>query len=199
MKNDEQVNGTQPIGLDIGTSRIVVARSAEKDSQCEAQLNAFITLPHSKLTEQLLTGENVFHEVHGNDIVVAGNDAEKFAEVFHVETRRPMLDGMLNPHEPRSLAVIRRIITRLVGKPRGASGRRFTSAFPRRIRFMPGISRITSGPAGKSCMSWVTSPRRSTKGWPWFSPNWSHPTTPASGSPAAVECAMCACPSCPCP
>ncbi len=130
MKNDEQVNGTQPIGLDIGTSRIVVARSAEKDSQCEAQLNAFITLPHSKLTEQLLTGENVFHEVHGNDIVVAGNDAEKFAEVFHVETRRPMLDGMLNPHEPRSLAVIRRIITRLVGKPQGGERQKIYFSVP---------------------------------------------------------------------
>ncbi|MGA2185562.1 MAG: hypothetical protein ABSH47_21290 [Bryobacteraceae bacterium] len=117
MPRTEQVNGQQSVGLDIGTSRIVVARSAEKESQCEAQLNAFITLPYSKLAEQLLTGQNVFHEVHGDDIVVAGNDAEKFAEVFHVETRRPMLDGMLNPHEPHSLAVIRRIITRLLGKP----------------------------------------------------------------------------------
>ncbi|MGA3024915.1 MAG: hypothetical protein ABSF98_09115 [Bryobacteraceae bacterium] len=117
MPKTEQVGGQRSIGLDIGTSRIVVARSAEKESQCEAQLNAFITLPWSKLTEQLLTGQNVFHEVHGDDIVVAGNDAEKFAEVFHVETRRPMLDGMLNPHEPHSLAVIRRIITRLLGKP----------------------------------------------------------------------------------
>ncbi len=117
MQKTEQVNGQHSIGLDIGTSRIVVARSAEKESHCEAQLNAFITLPWSKLAEQLLTGQNVFHEVHGDEIVVAGNDAEKFAEVFHVETRRPMVDGMLNPHEPHSLAVIRRIVTRLLGKP----------------------------------------------------------------------------------
>lgn len=117
MPKNEQVDDSRSIGLDIGSSRIVVARSAEKESQCEAQLNAFITLPWSRLTEQLLAGQNVFHEVHGEDIVVAGNDAEKFAEVFHVETRRPMLNGMLNPHEPHSLAVIRRIITRLLGTP----------------------------------------------------------------------------------
>ena len=110
-------NDQQCVGLDIGTSRIVVARSAEKESQCEAQLNAFITLPWSKLAAQLLTGQNVFHEVHEGEIVVAGNDAEKFAEVFHVETRRPMLDGMLNPREPHSLVVIRRIVSRLLGKP----------------------------------------------------------------------------------
>ena len=77
---------------------------------------AFITLPYSKLAQNLLTREDVFHEVVDNQIVVAGNDAHKFAEVFHVETRRPMLQGVLNAREPHGIHVIRRIITRLVGK-----------------------------------------------------------------------------------
>ena len=64
---------TMPLGLDVGTSRIVVARSLDKKYQYESQLNAFITLPYSKLTESLLTRENVFHEVTGPEIVVAGN------------------------------------------------------------------------------------------------------------------------------
>ena len=50
------------------------------------------------------------------DIVVAGNEAQKFAEIFHLETRRPMANGVLNPHEPHSLAVIRRIIGKLLGR-----------------------------------------------------------------------------------
>ena len=108
---------TQPLGLDVGTSRIVVARNAERKYQYEAELNAFVTLPHSKLAESLLQRENVFHEVQGSEMVVAGNDAQKFAEVFHVETRRPMKNGVLNAQEPHSLAVVRRIITKLVGKP----------------------------------------------------------------------------------
>lgn len=107
---------TQALGLDVGTSRIVVARAGEKKYHYDAQLNAFITLPYSKLAESLLQREEVFHEVQGSDIVVAGNDAQRFAEIFHVETRRPMLNGVLNPHEPHSLAVVRRIISRLVGK-----------------------------------------------------------------------------------
>ncbi len=107
---------TQPLGLDIGTSRIVVARSAEKKYVYESQLNAFLALPYSKLTESLLQRENVFHEVRGQEIVVMGNDAQRFAEVFHVETRRPMQNGVLNPHEPHSLAVMRSIIGRLTGK-----------------------------------------------------------------------------------
>lgn len=115
MTKSEQ-DYTQPLGLDIGTSRIVVARNAERKYQYEAELNAFVTLPHSKLAESLLQRENVFHEVQGSEMVVAGNDAQKFAEVFHVETRRPMRQGVLNPTEPHSLAVVRRIITKLVGK-----------------------------------------------------------------------------------
>ncbi len=115
MKNEELVNG-QPIGLDIGTSRIVAARSVNGEYQYEGQLNAFINLPWSKLAEKLLIQENVFHEVRGSEIVVAGNDAEKFAEIFHVETLRPMVDGLLNPQEPHGLAVLRMIVTRLIGR-----------------------------------------------------------------------------------
>jgi hypothetical protein len=106
---------TQPLGLDVGTSRIVVARGADKKYRYESQLNAFLTLPYSKLAENLLTRENVFHEVRGTQILVAGNDAERFAEVFHVETRRPMANGVLNPQEQHSLPVIRSIVTRLLG------------------------------------------------------------------------------------
>lgn len=106
---------SQPIGLDVGTSRIVVARNGEKKYQYESELNAFINLPYSKLAESLLQREKVFHEVQGSEILVAGNDAQRFAEVFHAETRRPMKGGILNPHEPHSLAVLRRIISKLMG------------------------------------------------------------------------------------
>lgn len=115
MSNTEQDNSL-PLGLDVGTSRIVVARSNEKKYHYDSQLNAFITLPYSKLAENLLVREGVFHEVADGEIVVAGNDAQKFAEVFHVETRRPMARGVLNPQEPHSLGVMRRIITRLLGR-----------------------------------------------------------------------------------
>jgi hypothetical protein len=118
---------SQPLGLDVGTSRIVVARSAEKRYTYMSQLNAFLALPYSKLTESLLEREKVFYEVHGRDIVVMGNDAQRFAEVFHVETRRPMKNGILNPHEPHSLAVVRSIISRLVGTATGENQKIFFS------------------------------------------------------------------------
>jgi hypothetical protein len=107
---------TQALGLDVGTSRIVVARAGDKKYRYEGELNAFITMPYSRLAESLLQREEVFHEVQGSDLVVAGSDAQKFAEIFHVETRRPMLNGVLNPQEPHSLSVVCRIITKLLGR-----------------------------------------------------------------------------------
>ncbi len=114
--NQTEKQISQPLGLDVGTSRIVVARDTDKRYTYESQLNAFLALPYSKLAESLLQRENVFHEVRGPEIVVMGNDAQRFAEVFHVETRRPMRNGTLNPQEPHALAVVRSIVARLVGK-----------------------------------------------------------------------------------
>jgi len=115
MASAEEVY-TQPMGLDVGTSRIVVARATGKKYEYVAQLNAFFTLPYSRLAENLLQREGVFHQMLGNEIVVAGDDAEKFAEVFHAETRRPMKDGILNPHEPLALDVVRSLVGKLTGK-----------------------------------------------------------------------------------
>jgi len=109
----------------------VVARAKDKKHEYDSELNAFLTLPYSKLAENALQRENVFHEVQGSDIVVAGNDAEKFAEVFHVDTRRPMAHGVLNPDEPYSLAVVRRIITKLVGRA-AAEGQKIFFSVPAR-------------------------------------------------------------------
>ena len=135
MNDLEQGNG-QPLGLDVGTSRVVVARAKEKNQDTvvpayDTELNAFLTLPYSKLAESLLQQENIFHEVQGADIVVAGNDAEKFAEVFHVEVRRPMANGLLNPEEPYSLAVVRRIVTKLVGRA-AVAGQKICFSVPAR-------------------------------------------------------------------
>jgi hypothetical protein len=127
MSNGEPENNL-PLGLDVGTSRIVVARGMDQP-QYESELNAFITMPYSRLAESLLEREGVFHEVSGGELVVSGNDAQRFAEVFHVETRRPMLRGVLNPQEPHSLAVMRSIITRLVGKA-GVAGRKIFFSIP---------------------------------------------------------------------
>ena len=138
--NKAEEEYTQAVGLDIGTSRIVVARNGDSACQYDSQLNAFLTIPYSKLAESLLRREDVFHEVQGADIVVAGNDAQKFAEIFHVETRRPMRNGVLNPDEPHSLAVIRRIVGKLLGRA-SAEGQKVFFSVPAPVGEVdPGIA-----------------------------------------------------------
>src|ERR1022692_3223307 len=120
---------THPIGLDVGTSRIVVARATGKKYIYEAQLNAFFTLPYSRLAESLMQRENVLHQVSRDEIVVSGNDAESLAEVFHAEHRRPMKEGVLNPQEPHALEVVKRLVAKLLGNA-GASGQKVFFSIP---------------------------------------------------------------------
>lgn len=119
----------QPIGLDVGASRIVVARNWDKEFRYETQLNAFLTLPYSKLAASLLERERVLHEVQDAEIIVAGDQAQKFAEMFRVETRRPMVSGTLNPQEPHSASVVRHIIARTLG-PAAHPGQRVYYSVP---------------------------------------------------------------------
>ena len=63
----------------------------------ETQLNAFVTIPYSKITEGVLQQEKVPHTVTGPEIVVHGNESDRFADLLNVETRRTMDKGLLNP------------------------------------------------------------------------------------------------------
>ncbi len=117
MKATEQ---SPVLGLDIGTSHIVAARNFEQNFQYERQLNAFVAIPYTKLAESLMAKERINHAVQSNELLVFGNESEQFAELFHVEARRPMMHGILNPGEADGMLVIRQIITRLLGKAKKA-------------------------------------------------------------------------------
>jgi hypothetical protein len=106
------------LGLDVGTSRIVIARQAEQGFQYQSQLNAFVSIPYAKMTESVLQKENVPHVVEGDKIVVDGNEAITFANLLRVETRRPMDKGFLNPQEPDNLNRLSSIIEILCGRPK---------------------------------------------------------------------------------
>jgi hypothetical protein len=110
-----QTNQGSAVGLDVGTSRIVTARRVDNKFEFETELNAFVPLPYSKMTENTLKKEDVLYSVHGGEIVVHGSESERFADLLGVETRRPMTKGVLNPDEPQSLLQIQKIIGALVG------------------------------------------------------------------------------------
>lgn len=125
-------NNPQPttaIGLDVGTSRIVAAYREDKGIQCDTQLNAFVTIPFSKLTQSVLKKERIPYLVQDSEITVYGDESERFANLFHKETRRPMLRGILNPDETGSLTLVREIVRLVTGREQG-DGQRLCFSVP---------------------------------------------------------------------
>lgn len=102
------------LGLDVGTSRIVAARRSGAENSYDSQLNAFVSVPYSKITAATLLRENVPHTVEAQQILVHGNESEKFAGLLNAEIRRPMHQGVLDPKEPDSLKVTREILSRML-------------------------------------------------------------------------------------
>jgi hypothetical protein len=110
------VNMNSPaVGLDVGTSRIVVAQRAGDAFQYESQLNAFVAIPQSKITESVLQREKIPHTSMGNELVVHGNESEKFAGLLNAEIRRPMSAGVLDGKESESLRMMREILASMLG------------------------------------------------------------------------------------
>jgi hypothetical protein len=123
MKTNDSIS---PLGLDIGTSRICLAQRAGDEIQYETQLNAFVTVPYSKMTESVLKKQKVPHTVTGPEIIVHGNESDRFADLLNVETRRTMTKGVLNPAEPGSLDMMRKIISAMVDQAKNRQKLCFT-------------------------------------------------------------------------
>ncbi len=61
--------------------------------------------------------------------VVYGHDSERFANLFHLETRRPMTRGLLNPNESGALSVMKQIVSALLNQEKG-NGRKLCFSVP---------------------------------------------------------------------
>ncbi len=105
------------VGLDIGTSRIVVA-DGTPGRETRSQLNAFVAVPSSEMAENVLRQRNMVYERNCKNLYVYGNDSDFFASFLNTDARRPMRDGLLNPHEDQSQHIMQLIIQRLVPRAR---------------------------------------------------------------------------------
>ncbi|HYP52163.1 MAG TPA: hypothetical protein VEQ42_01405 [Pyrinomonadaceae bacterium] len=113
-KNTEANNGKPgAFGLDIGTSRIVVAEGG-RGSDTRTQLNAFVAVPASEMAENVLKQRNMVYERNCKNLSVYGNDSDFFASFLTTDARRPMHSGVLNANEEMSLQIIQLIIKRIV-------------------------------------------------------------------------------------
>lgn len=108
---------TGPVGLDVGTSHIVVSHDKPNLILSIRQLNAFFSVPKSKFSENFLSKRQIEYFELDNSFFVYGYSAEGFANMFNASTRRPMKMGILSASEKESITVMSAIMKSLVRKP----------------------------------------------------------------------------------
>lgn len=110
----ERVKG--PVGLDIGTSHIVMAQNKGKHISTVKQLNAFFTIPYAKFTKKILVENEISFFEKNNQFYILGFSADNFANMFNTNTRRTMEKGLLSAREDEGVTVIQAIIDTLIKK-----------------------------------------------------------------------------------
>ncbi|MBF0467391.1 MAG: hypothetical protein HQK61_00660 [Desulfamplus sp.] len=107
-----------PVGLDIGTSHVIVAQNERRYIKTTNQLNAFFTIPHSKFAKDILVKNDVFFFEQDGMYYIVGYSAENFANMFDTDTRRSIKQGLLCSDEKEGITVIQAIILSLIQKPK---------------------------------------------------------------------------------
>lgn len=107
-----------PIGINVGTSNIVMAQNKGAKQNITKQQNAFFTIPQSKFTKQVLVQNKVVFFEHNQQYYIIGDSAENFANMFNANTRKPMERGVLTTREDEGIAIIQAIIKTLVQRPK---------------------------------------------------------------------------------
>jgi len=107
-----------PIGLDIGTSHIIVAQNKRTDIHLTRELNAFFTVPVSKFSRQILNQKEINYYELEDQFYVIGYSSQNFANMFNMNTRRPMYQGVLSSIENEGIGIIQAILKTLIEKPK---------------------------------------------------------------------------------
>jgi actin-like ATPase involved in cell morphogenesis len=113
------------VGLDVGTGNIVA--SEKKDDQFEYHKvkdvffkidpGNFMAGSAMNFGESMLIKSGANFVKIGETIYILGDDAFKFANLFHKECLRPMSNGVLNPAEPESTVMVSQLIKGVLGEP----------------------------------------------------------------------------------
>jgi actin-like ATPase involved in cell morphogenesis len=121
----EITTNKRAVGVDIGTGFISCAEQTESNIEFRKVRDAFFKLNPSKFLEGSATnfGENMLkssgaHYVKVDGLIyVLGDDAFKFASLFHQECLRPMSQGVLNSKQPVSNLMVGELVKAVAGRP----------------------------------------------------------------------------------
>lgn len=115
---EEAESPAGPVGLDIGTSHVVLAQNKRSYVETVQELNAFFTVPNARFAKDILSQRDISFYEQEDKYYIFGYSAESFANMFNVNTRRPMKDGFLSPTEEEGLNVIKAIVNTILQKPK---------------------------------------------------------------------------------
>jgi len=102
------------IGLDIGTSNIVVYKKGSSEAAAQMESNAFFTVPSQPQTKEILNGNDIQYLTLNGSLFILGRHAEEFAGMMGGRTQHPMDSGMVNLGEDQGINVIHALLNRLI-------------------------------------------------------------------------------------
>ena len=114
------------VGVDIGTGFISCAEQEGNSKKFRKVRDAFFKLNPSKFLEgsandfgeTMLKNAGAHYVKVDGTMYVLGDDAFKFANLFHQECLRPMSQGVLNPKYPVSNLMVGELVKAVAGPPK---------------------------------------------------------------------------------
>ena len=94
--------GSNPMGLDVGTSKIVAAPQEGQGDRVRLRSSTPSSPSPTRASPRSILGQNdISYYRDGDELIIYGTATERFANMFNAECRRPMADGLLNPARSR--------------------------------------------------------------------------------------------------
>lgn len=116
MTDKAKEKETPGVGLDLGTMNIVSARRTKDGVIANRIRDAFLVMPRENRNMLKLGGVNFMEK--GDDLLIVGDAAYDFANMFGSEVRRPLQSGLVSAGEIDALEVLAVLVKHVLGDPK---------------------------------------------------------------------------------
>jgi hypothetical protein len=105
-------------GLDVGTAFLVAARRSDDKISFNKQRDAFFALEENPEALGVLDNLDVPYIKKRDQLVIVGEDALKFANIFKQNARRPLHKGVLSKKDLDAFGMLQVVMGSILGKPK---------------------------------------------------------------------------------
>lgn len=105
------------VGIDVGTGFIVGGKLNDKgDTKFTSIRDSFFEIEDNPFRQKMLKQVKANFLAKDGKLLVIGNEAVEFANMFNANAQRPMSKGVISPKEKDAFPVIKIIIEKAIGK-----------------------------------------------------------------------------------